>query len=77
MKNKIKEFLIRNMPVISGVGILLVAGMLLLLSGCSPQPMGEEGAKAFKACIDKGWVPRYFSNGGQIDFTCLPRDTDK
>jgi len=47
-----------------------------LLLGCSPTPMNDETAKAFTSCQEKGWQPRYFSNGAKIDFTCLPAGTN-
>jgi len=53
---------------------LIIFIPVLFLLGCSPTPMSDKTAKAFEACLAKGWQPQYFSNGAQIDFTCSPAD---
>jgi len=52
---------------------VLIILTVMFITGCSdPVPMGDGAAKAFQSCLDKGWKPRYFSNMGQVDFTCKP-----
>ena len=49
---------------------ILIILTVMFATGCSPKPMGVDAAGAFQACLTKGWVPRYFSNVGKVDFTC-------
>lgn len=46
--------------------------LTLLLAGCADPMPGDAIVKATKACLDAGRTPRYFHNGAQTDFTCLP-----
>ena len=74
MFEKIKNFLIHWMMFIPGVSLLLVAGSLLLLTGCGPgpTPMSDGEFSAFKECLQRGHEPRLFANGAKRDFTCTP-----
>lgn len=48
--------------------------MLPFLVACAPPTeMNAQTAKAFQVCMDKDWVPDYYSNGSQIHFECEPQ----
>jgi len=50
---------------------LIVPVLALFLIGCdAPVPMSDAEAKAFNACLEKGWKPKFFANNTQRDLTC-------
>ena len=52
----------------------LIIPLFVLLVGCdAAPPMSEAEAKAYQSCLDKGWVPRFWTNSAQRDITCNPR----
>ena len=52
--------------------ILIAIFSILFLSACEQrQPVPSE---AVKACLNKDWVPSYFTNGIKIEFQCVPKE---
>lgn len=50
---------------------LLVA--LAMLTACGePAEMNRATAQEYSDCMDKGWVPTYFSNGMKTEVSCKP-----
>lgn len=45
--------------------------IVLLLSGCSAEPMpGSSIAESVKSCLESGNTPRYIHTGATTEFTC-------
>jgi len=47
--------------------IILVALSIFIIGCGDPTPVPES---AVKACLDKGWIPYYYSNSRFISFKC-------
>jgi len=50
--------------------LISIIVLVILLSACGARPMNQSASDAVTACLEKGWIPRYWSNSIQVDFTC-------
>lgn len=53
--------------------ILISIFSVLFLSACTG-PLEPVPSEAVKTCLDKDWVPIYFTNGIKIEFECVPKE---
>jgi len=57
---------------IMNMKILIAIFSILFLSACEQRQ--SVPSEAVKACLDKDWVPSYFTNGIKIEFQCVPKE---
>lgn len=50
---------------------LLILSLAVMLIGCGyPPPMNDAESKAYAACLEKGWYPKFFANGSYREMEC-------